>query len=93
MTTPQAQLIAACIYAIAGAASLLISYDFLLSKDGWLRKILIFVFGSWGVHYITLACLFYFQVGRPAMIIAGFTLSMIDFTALILLYLYMKWKQ
>lgn len=85
--------LAALVYIVVGMLSLLIAYDFHLSKDGMLRKILIFVFTSWAVHYIVLGYMFATQVERPYTIFAGALLTIVDFSALISLYLYIKWKQ
>lgn len=87
------QGIAAIVYMVVGFIAMLIAYDFFLSKDGTLRKILILVFSSWAVHYLVLAALFAFHVRLTATMMAAIVLTTFDFAALISLYVYMKWNR
>jgi hypothetical protein len=93
LTIKAVQSWATLIYIIAGLCSLLIAFDFFMTKDGILRKILIALFLAWSLHYLGAAYLFYLNVPRAILIAFGSLFTTIDFIMLCTLYTYFKWKQ
>lgn len=92
VTVSSAMSIASVVYIVCGTVSALIAYDFFLTKDGALRKILIGLFLAWAMHYLVIAYLFVIHAPTLVRVVAAMCLSTVDFCLMITLYLYMKWR-
>lgn len=92
LSVSSALSVASVVYIVCGIASLFIAFEFFLTKNGLLRKILIALFLSWATHYIVIAYLFYTHAPSLVRITVATALSSMDFTVMLALYLFMKWK-
>ena len=79
-------------FLVTGIISALIAYDFFMSKNGRLRKILICMFSSWSLHYTAVAVMLFTGVTPGTRVMIGACLAMLDFAALLSLYFYVRWR-